>query len=279
MQREWRYTAGVKYLAAVLILSPFLASAGAVRGRFGAPDIARMPNVTARLLSIGPALQVRSAPVGPDGGFYFQGVDAGPFLLEGKIRETRFFFRVIQVTADKDTDVGTFLKEPLICEPPNCFADNFGLHPVAMAPRVLDVCTALKDHSTLWGKKIIVVGSLEKPAAGLVLLGRCQKQFASDGYSWMNAIGLPSFGTTDAADLSQTPDWSKIQDPDKQLSRMTTASKNRHKPAGSRLVAIYGELSAEIGIEQVRCKDHICTPDIQFPPADLLNIRGFREIK
>lgn len=163
--------------------------------------------------------------------FYFQGVDAGPFLLEGKIGETRFFFRVIQVAADKDTDVGTFLENSLTCEPPNCFADNFGLRSVAMAPRVLDVCSALKDHSTLWGKKIIVVRSLEKSEAGFVLLGRCKKQFASDGYSWMNAIGLPSFGTTDVADLSQTPDWNKIQNPDKQVSRMAAASKERHEPA------------------------------------------------
>jgi len=279
MQLSRRYTAGVKYLAAVLALAPLLATAGAVRGRVGAPDIARMPNVTARLLSIGPVLEVRSVPVGPDGVFYFQDVNAGQFLLEGKIGETRFFFHVVNVTADKDTDVGSFLQNSLTCEPPNCFADHFGLRPVAMAPRVIDVCTALKDHSSLWGKKIIVVGSLEKSAAGLVLRGRCQKQFASEGYSWMNAIGLPSFETTDVADLPQTPDWNRIQNPDKQLSRMAAASKDRHKPAGSRLVAVYGELSPEIGIEQVRCKDHNCTPDIQFPPADLIRIRGFRNIK
>jgi hypothetical protein len=29
----------------------------------------------------------------------------------------------------------------------------------------------------------------------------------------MNAIGLPSFGNTGVADLSQTPDWNKIQNP------------------------------------------------------------------
>jgi hypothetical protein len=44
-------------------------------------------------------------------------------------------------------------------------------------------------------------------------------------------------------------------------------------------VAIYGELSPEVGIEQVKCKDHVCTPDIQFPPADLINIHGVRELR
>lgn len=260
-------------------MSPFLATAGAVRGRLGAPDISRFPHVSARLISIGPDLKVRNAPVAPDGVFLFQGVEAGAFLLEGKIGETRFFFRVVQVTADRETDAGTFLNNSLMCEAPNCIADTFGLRSVVTAPRILDVCGALKEHSTLWGKKIIVVGSLEKSGDGPVLVGRCQRQFASGGYSWLNAIGLPSFEAIGVSDLSQTPDWNKIQNADKQLARIAAASKGQHRPARRQVVAIYGELSPEIGIEQVRCKDHVCTPDIQFPPADLIKIQGFREVK
>ncbi|PWU05190.1 MAG: hypothetical protein C5B51_15275 [Terriglobia bacterium] len=204
------------------------------------------------------------------------------FLVEAKIGDTRFFFRVIQVSADTETEIGTLLGPSLtVCGPPNCFADSFSgiLRPAPMAPPILDVCSALKEHGNLWGKKIIVVGSLQKSAAGQILTGRCQRQFASDGYSWINAIGIPTFGITGVADLSQTADWNEIQNPDKQLSRMAAASKKVHQPPGSRLVAISAELSPEIGIEQVKCKDRTCTPAIQFPPADLINIHGFRELK
>jgi hypothetical protein len=95
----------------------------------------------------------------------------------------------------------------------------------------------------------------------------------------MNAIGLPSFGNTGVADLSQKPDWNKIKKPRQTLSLTAAASKEYHQAVGDRLVAIYGELSPEIGIEHVKCRDHACTSDIQFPPADLINIRGFREVR
>lgn len=251
-------------------------------GHLGAPDIGRIPNVSARLISIGPVLQVHTAPVGPDGVFHFPSVSAGSFILEGKIGATRFFFRVVRVEGNEETDAGTFLKNSLTCEPPHCFSDDFGFRPPPVAPRILDVCSALKDHDTIWGKKIVIVGSLERSIAGPVLVGHCRNQFASGGYLWQNAIGLPGFVETDFPDLSQSRDWDKISEPNKQLSRLAAASKKRGRnphSADSGLIGLYGELSSQIGLEKAKYRDRICTPDIQFPPADLINIEGFRKVK
>ena len=183
-------------IAAFLALMPVLAAAAEVEGRFGATDIGRIPDVSARLISIGPDLRVHTAPVTPDGVFHFSSVSPGSFILEGKIGALRFFFRVVRVTRNEEIDAGVFLKDSLICEPPDCFADDFGFRPPPTAPRILDVCSALNDHDTLWGEKILVVGFLENSAAGPVLVDHCRTQFSSGGYLWENSIGLPGFVPT-----------------------------------------------------------------------------------
>jgi hypothetical protein len=261
---------------------PVLAMAGGVRGRFGAPDIGRFPDVSARLISIGPSLQFHIAPVGPDGAFHFPSVSTGSYVLEGKIGATRFFFRVVRVSGDGETDAGVFLKDSLTCEPPNCFADDFGFRPPPVAPRILDVCSALNNHDILWGKKIVVVGFLESSSAGPVLVGHCRTQFASGGYLWENAIRLPGFAAASVPDVSHARDWDKISEPNSQLSR-TAAACNRRNPqpheTKSELIGVLGELSPQIGIERAKCRNKFCTPDIQFPPADLIKIEGLRKLK
>jgi hypothetical protein len=100
---------GVKGYTAFLILIPVLAIVGEIRGRFGAPDVGRFPEVAARLIPIGRGTQVHTAPVGTDGAFYFPSVSAGSYVLEGKIGPTRLFLRVVRVTGDEEADAGSFL--------------------------------------------------------------------------------------------------------------------------------------------------------------------------
>ena len=114
------------------------------------------------MISIGPAAEVRAAPAGPDGTFYFPDVKTGSYILEGKIGEMRFFFQAVRVPPDERVDVGTFLKQSLTCEPPDCFADDFGFRPPPTPPQILDVCSALKENQKILSKKIVIVGYLEE---------------------------------------------------------------------------------------------------------------------
>jgi len=270
----------VKFFAAALLLWPAFAwAAGEVRGRFGAPDISPIPNVTARLISVGPAAEVRAAPVGSDGTFYFPDVNAGSYILEGKIGETRFFFQAVRVAADERVDVGTFLQQSLTCDPPACFADDFGFRPPPTPPQILDVCSALKENQKILAKKIVIVGYLEETRAGPVLVGHCRDQLVSGGYSWMNAIGLPGFTRVGLLNLSQVPDWNRVREPDKQLSRLAAAAKKHDHRPGNRVVAVYGRLSPQISLEQQKCREPTCQCDIQYPPADLVEIKGGREME
>jgi hypothetical protein len=90
---------------------------------------------------------------------------------------------------------------------------------------------------------------------------------------------LPGFAIDDVPDLSQARDWDKIGEPNDQLSRMAAVCRRRAQKAERELVGVYGELSPEIQIEKAKCRDKNCTPDIHFPPADLIKIEGFRRLK
>lgn len=269
----------MRYLATVLIFCPLLAGAGDLRGRFGAPGISRLPNVTARLISIGPIAAVQTSPIGPDGSFHFSSAHPGSFVLEAKVGTTRFFVTVVQLKADREVDVGTILEKELApCEPPACFSDDFGVRLPPTPPRVLGVCDALKDHDRIWGQRLVIIGLFEDSPLGPILTGRCKEQFISGGYSWINALGLPGFVATGQPDLSQVADWNKIPEPQK-LSRVASAFRKFNRHRDIRLVAVYGELTSEVGIQPQRCRQPLCAADIQFPPADLIQVEGFRQLK
>jgi hypothetical protein len=186
---------------------------------------------------------------------------------------------VVQVAADQRVDVGTFLKQSLICEPPDCFADDFGFRPTPTPPQILDVCSALKENQKMFSKKIVIVGRVEETRAGPVLVGHCRDQLVSGGYSWMNAIGLPGFTGAGLLDLSEVPDWNRVREPEKQLSRLAAEARKHDRGPGNHVVAVYGRLAPQIGLEQQKCRQPGCLCDIQYPPADFVEIKGVREMK
>jgi len=268
----------VKCLAAGVVLPAVLALGGSVRGRIGAPDIDQVHYVSTRLISIGPVLEVYVSSLGPKGAFQFLSVKAGSYILEGKIGDTRIFFQAVNVAEEADIDVGSFLSSPLTCNPPDCFADSFGFAKQTWAPQILDVCTALKNYEKL-SPEVIVVGVLRELDGKQMSTGRCDRQLKSGGHSWVNGIGLPDLSASAGfPDLSQIPGWKRVLEPEKQLAHVAKTIRRRNP--GFRVAAVYGSVSYQLGLDgSQRCKRNTCTPEIQFPPADLLEIKGFREIK
>ena len=107
----------------------------------------------------------------------------------------------------------------------------------------------------------------------LAFIGHCRRQLASGGHTWVNAINLPDHRPL--PDVSQLPDWNRYVDPEKQL-RQKAASVRRGK--SDRVVAVSGHFSFHRGAEGIRCQDVACTADIQFPPADMVDLTGYREL-
>jgi hypothetical protein len=42
---------------------------------------------------------------------------------------------------------------------------------------------------------------------------------------------------------------------------------------------VYGELSPQILLEKAKCRNKTCTPDIPFPPAELIKIEAIRKLR
>jgi hypothetical protein len=64
-------------------------------------------------------------------------------------------------------------------------------------------------------------------------------------------------------------------DPEKQLSQKASSL---HRRKGDRIIAVSGHFSYQVNAEDARCRDAACTADVQFPPADLFEITGDREL-
>jgi hypothetical protein len=131
----------------------------------------------------------------------------------------------------------------------------------------------------MFGEKFVIVGSLRETSVGPMLVGDCRKQFASGGYSWMNAIGLPGFAAAGVLTSSQVSGWDKLPEPDKQLFRIAEAVRKQTRGARVRVVAVYGNLQSVFVLESAKCKDRSCAAQIHYPPMDLINIQGVRELK
>lgn len=264
----------------LMLLLTHGAWASMVHGRLDVADLSKLHDVSVRLFPVGPAPDMRVAPVRPDGSFDFRDVPAGLFLLEAKFGYTRFLLKQTRVPGEEPLDVGAFPLPITVCGPPSCFADPITIPP---PPQVLDVCSALKELDRILFERVIIVGAIEDTATGPALVGHCGKQRTASGYRWQSAFGLPGLSRVTIPDLSAVSDWKRIPDPEGQLARSASEARRSTRRLDTHVVAVDAVISSEALLASRRMAllkgwRRSCPVDIQYPAADLVEIQGLREL-
>lgn len=264
----------VKWLGITLLL-PLVISAQSITGKIVDPALAPVEHVSIGLRPVGADQVTKSTHTDSDGVFRLSPVEPGEYVLIA--RNTGFQSRVLGVrtVTGREVDAGVLVLRVQSCESPGVDCDHAGPVPPWPPVPVVDLCDALKAPD-LYGRNLVVmVGTLTTLHGSPTLTATCHNALSSGGLTWTNSVLLPeAFASQQAARLPNIPNLKK------QLAERAAALRKAGGSTKSRLVAVYGFLDIPDGLASVPCAGDSCTrPDILMPPASVLRVDGFQELK